>query len=241
MPMKRPVQRKIKLKKPILSKVAKPKVEPKPKIPPQQLMQTVSVTPSETVKPEQPNSPINQNTTEPLTLSETTPEISLPTETLIEDMPPVVERQDRWLLIIGLAVGIIIIGAAVVLGYMYINSPTVETTTSPIPQAVATAEPEITLDRSGFVFEVYNGSGKAGAALKAQQTLENLGYTVIKTGNADKSNYQTTEISIADNLASQAELLQADLQSEFPTASISAGFTPEEESTATAKIIVGKN
>jgi hypothetical protein len=112
------------------------------------------------------------------------------------------------------------------------NGVTVDTTT-PTPET----SPTPVDTRSSITIEVLNGSGVAGMAASTAEKLNTLGYTVISTGNADRSNYATTQILTSTTFAT-AELLISDLTKEFDTASISGEL---KDSTASARIIVGKD
>lgn len=98
-------------------------------------------------------------------------------------------------------------------------------------------EQKTTFDKSEWVFEVLNGSGVAGRAGKAAQKLESLGYIVIEIDNADKQTYTLTEVSVIKDKLDQAEILLEDLQTKFPSATLSGEFATD--STASARIIIG--
>ena len=118
------------------------------------------------------------------------------------------------------------------------TTPTVKTsaTTTPKP-AGASIDKTTGLDRSKLTIEVQNGSGTAGAAGKMQTALEDLGYVVSKTGNADNYDYAKTVIQVKATRKSYLPLLEKDLGSNYTIGSTSATMTT---STADALIIVGK-
>ncbi len=64
-----------------------------------------------------------------------------------------------------------------------------------------------TVDPAEVTVEVYNGSGVSGQGGDAQTALEELGYAVASVGNADRSDYTTTEIRYAAGLDAQARTL----------------------------------
>lgn len=102
-------------------------------------------------------------------------------------------------------------------------------------KAEPTKEP---VDRSAISFEVLNGSGLTGAAARASAKLEDLGYTVVKTGNADKQTYQTSILFVSEDVTDgEKEQLLSDLTESFRIASISGKLT---DSTASARLILGK-
>jgi hypothetical protein len=92
-------------------------------------------------------------------------------------------------------------------------------------------------NRAEITLEVLNGSGVAGMAARTAERLEALGYSVIGTGNADRSNYTETQILVAPEFDT-AELLLSDLTREFDSASVSGEL---QDSTASARIIVGRD
>lgn len=101
-----------------------------------------------------------------------------------------------------------------------------------------TPSPGPVLNRADWSFEVLNGSGESGLARKIAGQLKELGYQVVKTGNADKNNYPKTQISVKKEQTDQAELVIADLKDTIEVASIAGELT---EGTASARIILGKD
>jgi len=66
------------------------------------------------------------------------------------------------------------------------------------PADTSTVEPaDVTVD-------VFNGSGTGGLGADTQMALEELGYAVGSVGNADRSDYTTTEIRYAPDLDAEA-------------------------------------
>lgn len=119
------------------------------------------------------------------------------------------------------------------------TTPTVTVKTSPSVTKAAGASIDKTtgLDRSKLTIEVQNGSGTAGAAGKMQTALEDLGYVVSKTGNADNYDYTKTVIQVKATRKSYLPLLEKDLGASYTIGSTSATMT---SSTADAIVIVGK-
>lgn len=108
--------------------------------------------------------------------------------------------------------------------------PTPTPSPSPIPQPVR--------NRSDWSFEVLNGTGVTGEAKKIADKLKEQGYTVVKTGNTDKSNYSKTEMSAKKELLEKINLVIADLKDVIMIASVAGELT---EGTASARIIIGKD
>lgn len=101
--------------------------------------------------------------------------------------------------------------------------PTPVATVSPTEDKMVedntTTETASTLKREDLKIQVLNGSGVAGAAGKAKDFLEGLGYTDVAVGNADASNYQETEISVLEEKSDYLDLLKKDLSEKYTLAS----------------------
>lgn len=109
--------------------------------------------------------------------------------------------------------------------------PTASETPSPTPSVVPFVRPD-------FSFEVLNGSGTSGLAKKFALKLQDLGYQVIKTGNADKQTYAKTEILVRKDYTDKVDVIIADLKDAIKIASIAGEL---KEGTASARIILGKD
>lgn len=116
-------------------------------------------------------------------------------------------------------------------------TPTGKVSPSVTKAAGASVDKTTGLDRSKLTIEVQNGSGTAGAAGKMQTALEDLGYVVSKTGNADNYDYAKTVIQVKATRKSYLPLLEKDLGASYTIGSTSATMT---SSTADAIVIVGK-
>lgn len=103
------------------------------------------------------------------------------------------------------------------------------------PAPVSTPKP--TIDKSQWSLEVLNGSGVPGAAKKIADQITALGYQVVKTGNASKSDYAVTEVIVKKELLDKVDLLIADLKDVIKISSQSGDL---KDSTASARIILGK-
>ncbi len=71
-----------------------------------------------------------------------------------------------------------------------------ESTTSPTPTEIVQPTATPVPAENPETWQVLNGSGITGLAGKWSADLEKLGYEDIKTGNADNSDYEVTEVSI---------------------------------------------
>ena len=83
--------------------------------------------------------------------------------------------------------------------------------------------------------EILNGSGVPGAAAKMAQKLESLGYTVVKTGNADDTQTKTT-FYLSKDFSAFADDFAANLQKEAISAN-NGGLL--SENSISARIIIG--
>ncbi len=101
-----------------------------------------------------------------------------------------------------------------------------------------TPTPQKKLVRENWTFEVLNGSGIAGLASKKAKLLEEAGFKVGKTGNADNQNYETTELYVSADMYDQSKLLIEDLRTNFNITEVKGKL---QDSTASARIILGKD
>ena len=107
-----------------------------------------------------------------------------------------------WKAVIAVII-VALIGAG---GYLYYQStrtatPVAETSATPTPEGIATPTPE-EVDRSDYTIEIQNGSGIAGKASEVQQYLEDEGFTVSGTANADSYDYEKTVIYASSDVDS---------------------------------------
>lgn len=111
---------------------------------------------------------------------------------------------------------------------------------TPTPTATATARPapEIVLDKDAWKFEILNGSGVSGAAAEAKPKLEELGYEVVRIGNADTQDQAETKLFVTDLTDPEVQLLIDDLQAVFPAITVSDEALEESEE-ITARVILG--
>lgn len=113
----------------------------------------------------------------------------------------------------------------------------VEQDTTPSPTPTPTPAPEQKLNRSEWSIEVLNGSGTSGLAKKIADQLKDLGYNVIKVGNADKQTYTESQILVKSDLKEKIDPVIADIKDVIKIAS---GAGELKDSTASAQIIIGK-
>jgi hypothetical protein len=123
--------------------------------------------------------------------------------------------------------------------------PEEEDTPTPTDKPEATPKPSVNpvdkasgLDRSKLSVHILNGSGVTGAAKKASDFLEGLGYNVIQIGNAENSDYEKTVIQIRSAKDDYLPLLKKDLSSNYSVGSTSADLVSSER--ADSIVIIGE-
>lgn len=164
-----------------------------------------------------------EDETEPEPVKETAPEVPKPhsqpadTSSIFGPTPEEASKGNKklfWVLIVVFA----FLGAAAGGAGIYLqNRPSVEPAPSPTPEATTlpSPSPETSLNREDISIQVLNGSGVTGAAGKAKDYLEGLGYTVDNVGNANSSDYTQTEISTTPSAQKYADMLTEDLKSKY--------------------------
>lgn len=108
---------------------------------------------------------------------------------------------------------------------------------TPAPTPTPTEAPKPIFNKADWTLEVQNGSGVTGAAKEIAAKLQELGYQIVKTGNADKDSYEKTQILVRSDLKEKIDLLIADLKDVIKIASVGGELN---DSTASARIILGK-
>lgn len=106
----------------------------------------------------------------------------------------------------------------------------------PVSTLEPTPTPE-TLNRSEWSFEVLNGSGVIGEARRIAEALRNLGYQVVRVGNADRSDYQKHQFIVQKDLEDKVDKVIVDIKDVITIASVAGQL---KDSTASARIILGK-
>lgn len=153
------------------------------------------------------------------------------------------EKSRKKIYIIGAIILLLVLVASILLFMNFnknkkVEESKVETAQTPevsSPTEVAEEKPE-TFDRSKITLEILNGSGVAGAAKKIADNLAALGYQIIEVGNASAS--EQSQIFISNSLEKYKSEFLKDLEEDFKEATISGEL---EDSTASARIIIGKN
>ncbi|MGB9706944.1 MAG: LytR C-terminal domain-containing protein [Microgenomates group bacterium] len=156
----------------------------------------------------------------------------------------------RW----GLVALVVLIGLGIVGGGIFVYQKTLKrkeektliptpTVSLPTPQLTESLEvspsPTPKLNRADLKIKILNGSGVPGAAAKAAEFLEKLGWEGIKTGNADSYDYQKTIIKIKESKKNYLEMLDTDLASKYTLEEKTQ--TLAEDDKFDAIIILGKD
>lgn len=151
------------------------------------------------------------------------------------------EGINRSLFFLGGVVFVMTIIIASAVGFIFYSSISPkEVQKQPQPQADTPSEtPSPTpFDKSGFTFEVLNGSGEGGKAGKTGDAIEELGYTVDTVGNADGSDYVGMEVGFSDEVsADDKKAILEDLKKEFLNVKQSTDLEPENTDIL---VIIGK-
>ncbi len=153
-----------------------------------------------------------------------------------EEVVKPAKKGKKIFLLFFLALGIL----ATVFGVsrLFLSPPQPSPSPSPTPGPVEEVIVEPELDRADLKLQVLNGSGEKGVAGTAQEYLEGLGYQDIDAGNAEKFDYEETQIEIKAAKEEYLPILQEDLEAEYTLAAETA--TLDEDSDFDAIIIVGK-
>jgi hypothetical protein len=110
-------------------------------------------------------------------------------------------------------------------------TPTPESAITPTSTPSANTD----LDRSNLSIVILNGSGVSGAAKKLSDALTKLGYEIESTGNADSSDYDSTEIEISNAKKNFLNILKEDLENDYTVGDTTTTYTGEGD----AQIIIG--
>ncbi len=146
------------------------------------------------------------------------------------------KKSNRTLYIVILGIIVLTVVGAFIFNKKF--SKQAEPIPSPTPIPTPTQTPKPALNRADWSFEVLNGTGVTGTAKKVADKLKELGYKIVKTGNADRSNYEKTQILVKDDLKEKIDLVIADLKDVVKIASVGGEL---KDSTASARIILGKD
>jgi hypothetical protein len=116
-------------------------------------------------------------------------------------------------------------------------APSVTPTVTPRP-SVNPIDKESGLDRSKLTVTVQNGSGTAGVAAKGVTVLEDLGYDVVGSGNADNFNFVNVTFQVKSGKSDFLNLLKKDLGFSY-TIQAATSDLPDSFS-SDALVIIGK-
>lgn len=115
------------------------------------------------------------------------------------------DLEGRKKIIIAIVVFVVLIGGSFFLIKGKTSQKKDQSKTSDKTTVTETPEPteEPEFKKSDFTIKILNGSGKAGLSGSLQKDLEEKGYKVESTGNADNFNYKTTIIQAKEKAPSK--------------------------------------
>jgi hypothetical protein len=181
-----------------------------------------------------------------------------------QDFPATVKKSSSSKKLIPIVVVLFLIGAILIGGGAYLNSQSIDEDVSPTPTPVRTVieitntptptenlsptasetttpspSPKASVTKAAsLTVDVLNGSGESGVAKKAADILTAAGYTIGKTRNADKFDYQGVTIQIKSGKRSELTRLKETLAKSYTIESTSADLSGSQ--TADAVVIIGK-
>lgn len=146
-------------------------------------------------------------------------------------------KSGKNLFVLGSLIGLVIIVSAIGFYFYLAKNNQGKSKDLQPSQPRIEEKPQQQFTRSDWSLEILNGSGTVGVAKKAAEELQLLGYKILSTGNADKSNYQGVLVFVSENRKGEAQDFIVDLSSKYKSASFSATL---KDSTASARVIIGE-
>lgn len=178
----------------------------------------VTETEPEVIAPTEPAEPLPETTpAEPIPPSPSTSQIFGP----VPAEPEAPNKQLFWILIVVFTLlGALAGGVGIYLQDRRPDSAPLPAALTPLasPTVSVSPTPEVELSRADLTIQILNGSGLTGAAAKAKDYLEELGYGVDTVGNASSTNFSTTQIAIKDSKKAYLSLLTKDLGEKYTLA-----------------------
>lgn len=104
---------------------------------------------------------------------------------------------------------------------------------TPTPMPTSTPTPTPTFEKAGVSVSVLNGTGTPGQAGDVKQTMTDLGYASIETGNADSPDNTTTTVAFSDKIPKN---IQEDIVTELEKTF--AKVTAATDSSASTDIVI---
>ncbi|KKR91004.1 MAG: hypothetical protein UU42_C0025G0001 [Candidatus Woesebacteria bacterium GW2011_GWA1_41_13b] len=134
---------------------------------------------------------------------------------VVTSSEPAKKEGSWWMLLVAFILGLVVGAVTMYLikaqsSKLKTQSETTVVSETPAPSAIPVSE----VKRADLKVQVLNGSGVAGAAAKAKEFLEGLGYVDVAAGNAD-GDFAETEIEIKDDKKSALEMLKKDLETDY--------------------------
>lgn len=160
------------------------------------------------------------------------------------------ESQDKnakwlWLLIFLIIIGALVFAFFRGIGPFAAISPFTKSASptpsaSPFVQSSPFSEPSPSVedvDKSEVSIRILNGSGVTGKASAVKDFLEELGWTVATIGNADNSDYASTEVRFKEDSRKFEDSIISDLSDKYD-ASVSSDDLESSDS-ADIEVVVG--
>jgi hypothetical protein len=139
------------------------------------------------------------------------------------------KKAKPWVIVLMLLAIVLMVGG--ILYFLGSRGQNAEPSPSPEGQieSVATFEPEPTetpmpVNKEEISIQILNGTGIPGEATYLQGQLRDLGFTEIEVGNADKQDYEDTQVTYSSDVSSEAmDELTSELESIFQNVDTSRG------------------
>ncbi len=135
------------------------------------------------------------------------------------------QRGSKFHVVILIVIGLIVIAATVYFlqnsfnvglpALTFISDKTPSPTPSPAPAKPTPTPTKEPLDRSEFKLEILNGTSTTGLAASTSSNLQDLGYEVVRVGNATNSSFEQTLVRVKPTMLDLAEQLIRDLAPKF--------------------------
>lgn len=106
---------------------------------------------------------------------------------------------------------------------------------TPLPTVIPTPTP---LNKADLKIQILNGSGTTGVATRAQVFLTEDGWVIDTVANADRYDYENTQIKIKKSKEVFAEMLKTKLSEKYAVADVIGELS--EDNSVDAIVIIGK-
>lgn len=146
------------------------------------------------------------------------------------------DMDEKKILPLPLIIGITAL-LVVAIGFFSIRLQKSPSIVSPQIMLLTPTPTEVPIVRGDIKVEVQNGSGIAGLASKGKKVLEDAGYTMVTTANAD--NYEYKGVMVKAKTAAISAFVVSDIKDTYTSATVSSTLL-DTTSTVDAIVILGK-